>query len=201
MVINCLSRRPNIGFAEKLNLSVMNKGKIKGGLNGFLEQTVCPNIFAAGDCLADTPRNEPAASISGKRVARFIKATKENDQKSIEKLKNFSFQNMPYCLFAHPEISGIGLNEESCKFQYEENEVKILTLKKSSYTSKLSKMGLTSERGKELQNNVFKLLVEKESDKIIGMHYLGEKAAEVIQGYAVRFLLNLGGICEWFDFD
>jgi len=42
---------------------------------------------------------------------------------------------------------------------------------------------------KEIRNNYLKILYETKSgnDKIIGMHYLGESAANIIQGYSVSF--------------
>lgn len=36
-----------------------------------------------------------------------------------------------------------------------------------------------------------KAIVEKESDKVLGLHYLGPNAGEVMQGYAVAMKLGM----------
>ena len=50
----------------------------------------------------------------------------------------------------------------------------------------------------DINEKVFiKLLVNRSNDKVLGLHYLGENAAEIIQGFAVAIVKGL----EKEDFD
>ena len=44
----------------------------------------------------------------------------------------------------------------------------------------------------DINEKVFiKLLVNRSNDKVLGLHYLGENAAEIIQGFAVAIVKGL----------
>ena len=77
----------------------------------MMEKSSIGNIFAAGDCLEHSPRNEPGAAIGGRRVAQYIKADMEKNLEKKQSLSAFKFRNTPYCIFTSPEIAGVGLTE------------------------------------------------------------------------------------------
>ena len=88
MVVNCFKREADLGFLNSLNLELNEDGKrVKGGYRYFMEQTSIQNIFVAGDILHGVVHNEPAAAISGKRVAKYIHSLMQKDFDSIEKLR------------------------------------------------------------------------------------------------------------------
>ena len=44
----------------------------------------------------------------------------------------------------------------------------------------------------KLKEKVFiKLIVDKSNDRVLGLHYIGENAAEIIQGFAVAIVNGL----------
>ena len=53
--------------------------------------------------------NEPAAAISGKRVAQYVNGLMKKEYTKLEDLRKFNYDHMPYCLFSTPEIAGIGI--------------------------------------------------------------------------------------------
>ena len=154
-----------------------------------MEQTKQPHIFVAGDILHGAPHNEPTAAISGKRIADFIHANLTNNTKQLKKLKNFVFDLVPYCLFSSPEISGGGLTDFQAVSRPDSSNLMSITLKKSSFHEKLLQV---HELQKYRKFNIVKILYENESKKVVGLHFLGEDASEIIQGFSVRERFNWG---------
>lgn len=71
LVVNSIGRRADLRFLDPISnkLKISPSNKIIGGYDSMIEKTSISNIFAAGDVLENSPRNEPGAAISGKRVA------------------------------------------------------------------------------------------------------------------------------------
>lgn len=85
LVINALARKTDLRFLDSLSgkLKINERQRIVGGYDNMMEKTSIKNIFATGDCLENSPRNEPGAAIGGRRVAQYIKAEIDSD---IEKM-------------------------------------------------------------------------------------------------------------------
>lgn len=149
----------------------------------MLEQTRHPHIFTAGDILNGAVHNEPGATTSGKRIAKYINALKNKDKPMLRKLRNFDLTYMPFCLFSTPEIGGVGITEDRAKLAYKDGEVTCIVLKKTAYLDKMVQMYKVQ---KYRNFNLIKIIFETQSRRVIGLHYLGNHAAEIIQGYAVR---------------
>lgn len=140
MIVNCFKREANLEFCKELNLELSeNKKRIKGGFRHFIEQTNISNIFAAGDVLNGVVHNEPAAAVSGKRVANYVYSLINKNYSHLEKLRKFSFEYMPYCLFSTPEIAGIGITHTKANLNYPNGGFAILTLEKAGYIDQLHK--------------------------------------------------------------
>ena len=139
LVINALARKTDLRFLDNLQgeLKINSRQRIVGGYDGMMEKSSVKNIFAAGDCLEHSPRNEPGAAIGGRRVAQYIKSEIDKDSQKLSQLASFRFKNTPYCLFTCPEIAGVGLTEDQAKVAYPENQFRSIRLKKTSYLEKL----------------------------------------------------------------
>jgi pyruvate/2-oxoglutarate dehydrogenase complex dihydrolipoamide dehydrogenase (E3) component len=139
MVVNCFKREANLEYAKELDLELSDNGKrIKGGFRHFLEQTNISHIFAAGDVLHGVVHNEPAAAISGRRVANYIHSLVNKEFSQLEKLREFNFDFMPYCLFTSPEIAGVGITQSKAGLVYQKGGFAIISLNKASYLDGLS---------------------------------------------------------------
>ena len=74
----------------------------------------------------------------------------------------------------------VGLTEADARKKYKEISV---------FTSSFRPLKLSLSK---LNEKVFiKLIVNKLNDKILGLHYLGENAAEIIQGFSVAVVKGL----------
>lgn len=179
-----MTRKGDLSFLEPLDLDITKRGKIIGGYNDLLEQTKYPHIFAAGDILHGGVHNEPGATGSGKRVANFINARRNKDFEKMKKLKELDLTLMPFCLFSTPEIAGMGMTEDKATKLFKNGEVTCIVLKKTSYLDKIIQ---NSGHHKYKNFNLIKILFETDSRNVIGLHYLGDRAAEILQGYSVIF--------------
>lgn len=91
-----------------------------------------------------------------------------------DKQRKMSYDNIPTAIFTTPNAATVGLTEAQAREQYANIEVYRSTFKPLKHT-------LT---GKD-ERTMMKLIVDKDSDKVVGVHMVGDEAGEIIQGFAV----------------
>lgn len=166
-----------IGATSSLNLAACgieadSRGRLAVDRKTF--QTSNPHIYAAGDVIG-FPSLASTSMEQGRAVAchAFGTPIEADDQKP------------PYGVYAVPELSSVGLTEDSAREEGIAYECGIARFKE---TSRGHIMGLES--------GILKLVCERETRKLIGVHIIGEGASELIHiGQAV---LNLGGKVDYF---
>ena len=147
---------------ESVGLKTSSAGTIPVDKNF---ETSCKGVFALGDC-ADTPYElTPVATAEAMIFSEnlFSKAGRKMD-----------YRNIPTAIFTQPTVGTVGLSEEQAREQGHKVQV---------FTSRFRplKLSLTSDTEK----TYMKLVVCKESDKVLGCHLVGEGADEILQGFAV----------------
>ena len=168
-VMGALGRVPNI---SKLKIE---NAKIKLNLKGAIHtddffKTSAKNIYAIGDVI-DKVQLTPVA-IS--EAMTFV-----NNLKSSNK-KRFNYKNIPTAVFSNPNYAFVG---------YSENEAKKIYKKIKVYKSQFRSLKFSMSKSKE--KVLIKLITNASNDKIIGLHYVGENAAEIIQGFSVAVVNGL----------
>ena len=103
-----------------------------------------------------------------------------------EKNKKISYENIPSAVFTHPPVGTVGLTEEQALKQNQELEI---------FESRFRPLKLTLT--KEPEKTYMKLIVNKQTRKVLGCHIVGEGAPEILQGFAVA--LKAGLTKEHFD--
>ena len=150
-------RKGNLKVAESLGLSKTENQKFVE-VNRFY-QTSNSNIYAVGD-IVDGYMLAHAASKEGIKAVRHMFGKKEAP------LKN---EQVPRCVYTHPEIASFGLNEEEAK----EKGYQVL-VSKTSY----------SANGRAIAGNettgFIKIISEKENHEILGGVIVGANATEMI---------------------
>tara|TARA_B100000609_G_C17166265_1_gene409061 strand:- start:847 stop:1239 length:393 start_codon:yes stop_codon:yes gene_type:complete len=97
-----------------------------------------------------------------------------------KKKEKFNYNNVPTAVFSNPNFACIGYTESEAKKKFKNIEV---------YRSNFRPLKLSLSNIKE---RVFlKLITNKSNDKVVGLHYLGENAAEIIQGFSVAVVKGL----------
>ena len=89
-------------------------------------------------------------------------------------------------MFCQPNIATVGLSEEQARARYKNVDVFVSNFKAMKHT--LS--------GRD-ERTFMKMLVDKDSDRVIGVHMVGAEAGEIIQGIAVA--LKAGAKKSTFD--
>ena len=99
-----------------------------------------------------------------------------------------NYENVPSAIFSNPEAATVGLTEFEASEQYEENGIKV-------YKSQFRPMYYVLPEKEE--KTLMKLIVHKDSDRVIGAHMVGNYASEIIQGIAIA--INAGATKAIFD--
>ncbi|HCH33382.1 MAG TPA: glutathione-disulfide reductase [Oceanospirillaceae bacterium] len=88
--------------------------------------------------------------------------------------KTMDYEFIPTAVFTQPNVGTIGLTEQQARDQYSQIEV---------YSSDFKPMKHTLSGSDE--RSFMKLIVDKTSDRVIGLHIVGEGAGEMLQGFGV----------------
>ena len=170
-----LGRKPNI---DKLALENVGVEVVKGAISvNECSQTSQENIYAVGDC-TNRVNLTPVAIKEGRILADTTFGGKEGIM---------SYENIPSAVFSTPELATVGLTEEQAREKYGD-AVKIYRAKFRPLYHTLS--------GQE-ERTLMKLIVDQNSDRVLGAHMIGEHAAEIIQGVAIA--IKTGGKKSDFD--
>jgi glutathione reductase (NADPH) len=174
-VLYATGRRPasaNLGL-ESLGMDLADNGAIK--VNADF-QTSVPNIYAVGDVI-DRVALTPVALAEGQVVARNLFAEPGNA---------VSYENIATAVFCHPNIGTVGLSEEQALDQ---------GLKVDIYSSEVKQLKHTLSG--RMDRSFVKLVVDRATDQVLGLHLVAPDAGEIVQGFAVA--LNCGASKADFD--
>lgn len=141
-------------------------------------QTSQPNIFAVGDC---TDRLNLTPVAIGE--ARAFADTEFGNNRRV-----FNHENVPSAVFSNPEAATVGMTEAQAREKLGEDAVK-------TYRARFRPL-FHSLTGQE-EKTIVKLVVDGNTDKVLGAHMVGEYAAEIMQG--VTIAVNMGATKKDFD--
>lgn len=139
-------------------------------------QTNIPSIHAIGD-VTDRVLLTPVALAEGMAVADHLFGTGG---------RAIDYETIPTAIFSHPNVGTVGLSESRARERGFDVAIYRTTFTPLKHT-------LTSRKEKTLM----KLVVDKASDRVLGVHMVGPEAGEVIQGFAVA--LQCGATKRQFD--
>ncbi|WP_115716932.1 glutathione-disulfide reductase [Gallaecimonas mangrovi] len=153
-------RTMNLGL-EEVGVELNDNGAIK--VNDQF-QTSVPSIYALGDVI-DRFQLTPVALAEAMTVVNqlFGDATRVMD-----------YEYIPTAVFTHPNVGTVGLTEAEARERYGD-----ITLYKSDFRPLKHTLSGSQER------SFMKLIVDKASDRVVGLHMVGAEAGELTQGFAV----------------
>jgi glutathione reductase (NADPH) len=149
---------------------------------GFIQvdgnfQTAEPSILALGDVINRVPLT-PVALAEGMAVARRLFRPAE--------YRPVDYSMIPTAVFCLPNIGTVGLSSEAAR---------AAGLKVKIFESRFRPMKLSLTQSQE--KTLMKLVVDADSDRVLGCHMVGPDAGEIIQGLAVA--LKAGATKRVFD--
>ncbi|TVP91536.1 MAG: glutathione-disulfide reductase [Pseudomonadaceae bacterium] len=164
LVLYATGRKPKLD-----GLGLENTG-VKLDAKGFVDvdkdyQTSDPAIFAIGD-VTDTLQLTPVALAEGMALARRLFGPQD--------YVPVDYADIPTAVFCIPNIATLGLSEEQAREQGHALKV---------FVSRFRPMrNILAGRNEQ---SLMKLVVDKATDKILGIHLVGPEAGEMLQGLAV----------------
>lgn len=168
-------RAPNtpddVTLAGQIDLT--DRGAVKVDALG---QTSVPNIYAVGD-VTDRVQLTPVALHE---AMAFVKTVFQDQPTSMD------HSNIATAVFSNPEIATCGLSEEEARQRYG-----AVDIYRSSFRP--MKNTLSGNPGRSFM----KLVVDRASDRVVGMHVAGRDSAEMMQGFAVA--MKMGATKADFD--
>lgn len=132
--------------------------------------TSTPSVYAIGD-VTDRYNLTPTAIAEGHLLAENLFAPQG---------RQWSFETTPKAVFFTSPLASVGLTEEEAAATY-----KCLAIYSTSFTP--MKQSLSKRPGKVLM----KLVVDAESDLVLGAHMMGPDAPEIIQILAIAVTARL----------
>ncbi|HCP56977.1 MULTISPECIES: glutathione-disulfide reductase [Pseudomonas] len=168
LVTDCVfyatGRRPmldNLGL-ENTSVTLDSRGHIKVDEH---YRTEAKSVFAIGDVIGRVQLT-PVALAEGMAVARQL--FKADEYREVD------YQMIPTAVFSLPNIGTVGMSEEQAREAGHTLKV---------FESRFRPMKLTL--GESQERTLMKLVVDAETDRVLGCHMVGPDAGEIIQGLAV----------------
>lgn len=172
-----LGRKPNTDNLGLENTSVKLDQEGMVVVDRY-SRTEAENIYAVGDCTSKIQLT-PVAINEGRALADTVFGGKS---------RVMSYENIPTAIFTTPEAATVGLTESEAIEDYGSDRIKV-------YRSRFRPMYYTLA-GKE-EKTLMKLIVNQETDQVLGAHMVGDHAGEIIQGIAIA--LKMGAKKADFD--
>ena len=140
-------------------------------------QTNVPSIYALGD-VTNRVNLTPVATAEGMALVNKLYANK---------VGKVDYHNIPTAVFSQPNIGTVGLAEADARKKYP-NDIDV-------YKSVFKPMKNTLSGN--IEKTMMKMIVVRSTDKVVGIHMVGQDAGEIIQGMAVA--LRAGATKDIFD--
>lgn len=189
-VLSAIGRAPNLGGlgVEKAGVeTIFCDDERLPRLHGYTvncaikvddySRTSQPNIFAVGDC-TNRMNLTPVAIGEGRAFA---------DSEFGNNGRVLSHENIPTAVFSQPEAATVGLGEEEARNKYGD-AVKVFRTRFRPMFHSLT--------GRD-EKTMMKLVIDGNTDRVLGAHMVGESAAEIMQGVAIA--VKMGATKKDFD--
>ena len=153
---------------EKTGVETDKHGWIK--VNDYLE-TGKKDIWALGDALGKHMFRHTANYESKVVIHNLLKAKNKGDREKVD------YHAVPYAIFTHPQISGVGMKEADALAA----GLKVL-VGRAKYIDMAKGVAMDE------QNGFVKVILEEETGRILGATVVGSGASELVQ--QVVYLMN-----------
>ncbi len=156
----------NLGL-EKAGIELGPGGEIP--VDDF-SKTACDSIYAVGD-VTDRVQLTPVAIREGHAFADTVFGGNP---------RSTAYDCVPSAVFSQPPLAAVGLTEGEARNQY--GNIKVLS---ADFRPMKNVFAQRHERG------LYKLVVDANSDRILGIHMIGPEAPEILQAAAIAVRAGL----------
>ena len=169
LVMYATGRRPN---TDGIGLEAAGVHLNKAGAIAVDEwqRSTAPNIFAIGD-VTDRINLTPVAIAEGRAIAETLFGGNPT---------RMDHADVPSAVFSQPPVGTVGMSEETARQQLGAVDVYRAVFRPMKHT--LS--------GRD-ERTMMKLVVDRQSQKVVGVHMVGADAPEIIQGLSIAVKAGL----------
>jgi glutathione reductase (NADPH) len=171
LVMYATGRKPNtagLGL-DALGVKTDKNGAIK--VDAQYRSSV-KNIHALGD-VTDRVNLTPVATAEGTVLARRLFGPKGRSRPKVD------YADIPSAVFSQPPLATAGLTEAEARAKFDKVDI---------YVSRFKAMKHTLS-GRD-ERSFMKLVVDGETDRVLGCHMVGADAPEIVQGLAIALKAN-----------
>ena len=143
-------------------------------------QTKVPHIYAVGD-VTNRVQLTPVALGEAMVVVDHLLGPALGKAP-----RQMAYDFIPTAVFTHPSIGTVGMGEAQARKTFGE-----ISVFRSEFKALKHTLSGSTER------TLMKLIVDKASDRVVGLHMVGAEAGEIVQGFAVA--LKAGATKAVFD--
>ena len=174
-VLLAIGRHPNTGGLgiEHTAVKLDNGGAIEVDT---YSRTAAPNIYAVGD-VTNRLQFTPVAIREG---AAFVQTVFEDRPTALD------YDDVPVAVFSNPEVGSVGMSEEIARARYPSLDIYRAHFKPLPY-----RVAGRDER------MLMKLVVDGDTDRVLGCHFVGPNASELVQMVAIA--VKMGATKADFD--
>lgn len=175
-VLWAVGRRPN---SRDLNLEAAGVEVLRSGVipTDAFQNTTVRGIYAVGDVTGRAPLT-PVAIAAGRRLADRLFGDQPN--------RRLDYENIPTVLFAHPPAGSVGMTEAEAR-----NTGERVTVYETGFTPMRYALNRHGPR------TAMKLVCVGETERVVGIHMVGDGVDEMLQGFAVA--VKMGATKADFD--
>jgi len=168
-VLFAVGRRPNVENlgCEAVGVELGEKAQIKVDEDN---RTSVPSIFAVGD-VTDRIQLTPVAIREGHAFADTFFGNKPH---------RVDYSCVPSAVFSHPPLAGVGMTEGQAR-----NRLGSVKTFVSDFRPMKNVLAGRNER------SLYKLVLDGETDHVVGVHMIGPDAPEILQAAAVAVKARL----------
>ncbi len=166
-VLFATGRAPNIEplGLKQVGVDLTPQGAVKVNKD---EQTSIPSIYAIGDVTGRIALT-PIAIAEGHALADRLYGRKQ---------RYISYENVPHAVFCNPPLGQVGLTEEQALAKFPGT----IDIYRSDFLPMRNALAERDER------TLVKLVVHRETDRVLGLHMVGQDAPEITQGFATAIV-------------
>ena len=168
-VLFAVGRRPNVEDlgCDAAGVGIGESGQIKVDDDN---RTNVPSIFAVGD-VTDRVQLTPVAIREGQAFADTFFGNKPH---------RVDYNCIPSAVFSHPPLAGVGMTEGEAR-----NRLGTVQTFTSDFRPMKNVLAGRNER------SLYKLVLDGETDRVVGVHMIGPDAPEILQAAAVAVKARL----------
>jgi glutathione reductase (NADPH) len=168
-VMFAIGRQPNTeGLGLKsAGVEIDDKGAVVVDADN---KSTCDSVYAVGD-VTNRVQLTPVAIREGQAFADTIFGNKPT---------RVDYENIPSAVFSHPPLAGVGMTEGQARNKL--GSVKTYT---SDFRAMKNVLAGRNERA------LYKLVVNSETDEVVGLHMIGPDAPEILQAAAIAVKAKL----------